>query len=235
MRFQFTGEEMNKMITYFVLCYFSIITAGCSSMGFGSKTTDGVKTQSVAEYKLDIPEWYKADSLVDEKNIIVTATDTSKDMQFAIDKAMMNARVELANRVSIQVNSVYRETLSEKGTSSMKDIDREVDRVSKIVTKQTLSLYKRDKLLILKDGDGYRAFVMLSIPIEEGRRLIQSNTRATREERLKEMERETGANQTGPTPISQLNVLEVDNEEYRKRRDAALQLPGAVYGRTTLQ
>ena len=35
-------------------------------------------------------------------------------------------------------------------------------------------------------------------------------------------------------PINQLNLVEVENEEYKKRRADALQKPGAVYGRTTI-
>jgi hypothetical protein len=36
-------------------------------------------------------------------------------------------------------------------------------------------------------------------------------------------------------PISELKLLEVDNEEYKKRRAEALQKPGAIVGNVTLR
>jgi hypothetical protein len=41
--------------------------------------------------------------------------------------------------------------------------------------------------------------------------------------------------ETRPVPISELKLLEVDNEEYKKRRAEALQKPGAVVGNMTLR
>ena len=35
-------------------------------------------------------------------------------------------------------------------------------------------------------------------------------------------------------PVDQLGLVEVENEEYKKRRAEALQKPGAVYGRVTV-
>lgn len=128
-----------------------------------------------------VPEWFIAEPQPDGKDIIVTATDTSRDMQFAIDKAMMNARVEMANRISIKVNSMIRESLLEDGAGKMKDVEREVDRVSKLVTNQTLSLYTRDKLVVLKEDDGFRAYVMLKMNVDQGRRLVDNARKSSRE------------------------------------------------------
>lgn len=217
-----------RMLTFILLCSLGIIETGCST--FKANTADGVKTMAIAEFKGEVPDWYGSDSMVTDKAIYATGTDTSKDMQFAIDKAMMNARIELANRINVNVESMVRESALEQGTADMKSVDREVDRVSKIVTKQSLSLYKREKLYLVKEKDGYRAFVMLSIPMEEGRRLIDNNTRKNaRERKFQELDNETR------TPVSSIDLMDVDNEEYKKRRDTALQQPGAVVGRITVR
>jgi len=94
----------------------------------------------------------------------------------------MNARVEMANRISIKVNSMVRESVLEDGAGKMKDVEREVDRVSKLVTNQTLSLYTRDKLLIVKEDEGFRAYVMLKISVDQSRRLVD-NARKNSNER----------------------------------------------------
>jgi hypothetical protein len=41
--------------------------------------------------------------------------------------------------------------------------------------------------------------------------------------------------QTRAVPINELNLMEVDNAEYKKRRAEALQKPGAVVGNITLR
>lgn len=42
------------------------------------------------------------------------------------------------------------------------------------------------------------------------------------------------AQPTAAVPVDQLGLVEVDNEEYKKKRAEALQKPGAVYGRMTV-
>lgn len=217
-----------RMLTILLLCAAGILETGCSA--FKTNTTDGVKTVAVAEFKGEVPDWYTNDSLTTDKMIYVSATDVSKHMQFAIDKAMMNARVELANRVNVVVESMIRETVNEQGTADMKSIDREVDRVSKIVTKQSLTMYKREKLFLTKEKDGYRAFVLLSLPLDESRRLVDNNSKSEqREKKFKELDKQSRSSD------STVELLDVDNEEYKKRRDAALQKPGAVVGQYTIR
>jgi len=38
-----------------------------------------------------------------------------------------------------------------------------------------------------------------------------------------------------PSAVTTVNLLPVDNEEYKARRDAALQKPGAVIGQVTIR
>lgn len=137
-----------------------------------------------------VPDWFASEPQKDGTDIIVTATDISKDMQFAIDKAMLNARVELANRISIKVESIVRESVVEDSGSKVKDVEREVDRVSKQVTNQVLSMYTREKLVVVKEGGGFRAFVMLKLSEDQGRKLfsgVRKNTK-DREAAFRELE-----------------------------------------------
>ena len=48
------------------------------------------------------------------------------------------------------------------------------------------------------------------------------------------MSREQKGVETAPARPTSLNLLPVDNEEYKARRDAALQKPGAVIGQVTI-
>ena len=172
------GTNMNKL--YIIMAIFMALT-GCASNS---------KMVKMPESKGTVPEWFAAEPEKVESEIVVTATDTSKDMQFAIDKAMMNARVELANRIGIKVESLMRESVKEDSGGKMKDVDREVDRVSKQVTNQALSMYTRDKLVVMKEDGGYRAFVMLKMSADQGRKLFDGLRRnpKDRDNQFKELD-----------------------------------------------
>jgi hypothetical protein len=166
---------MNK---YFVMTAIALAVVGCASNP--NKMTE-IKEAPKSATTTTIPEWFTVGPPADGKDIIVTATDTSRELQFAIDKATMNARVELANRINIKVQSMVRESVTEEGAGKMKDVEREVERVSKLVTNQSLSMYTRDKLLVVKEDDGFRAYVMLKLNIDQSRRLIDNTRKSSRD------------------------------------------------------
>jgi len=183
---------INIMKRYFVMTAIAVAISGCS---FNDKF---VKVQE-APIQLKVPEWFATEPPKDIKDIIVTATDSSRDMQFAIDKAMMNARVELANRINIKVNSMVTESVSEDGSSKMKDAEREVERISKTVTNQSLSMYTREKLLIVKEEDGYRAYVMLKLNVDQSRKLLDNERKGSkdRDEKLEELDKAVNQQKKG--------------------------------------
>jgi hypothetical protein len=153
------------MRNYFVILLV-ILSSACSS----------TKTDKMVQPKQSegVPEWFVTEPPKNDKEITVTATDTSREMQFAIDKAMMQARIELANRINVKVESLVKEVLVEDGAGKMKDVQREVERVSKQVTNQHLSSYTREKLVVVREEDGFRAYVMLKINVDQSRRLVDN-------------------------------------------------------------
>lgn len=212
---------------YIMTC---VVTSVALLSGCSTFKADPNKTVEIPANKLDnIPQWYLAKDPDDTKFIVVTATDVSKDMQFAIDKATLNAKIQLAARLKTDVDSVTRESTLEtagNGTS----VEREIDRVSKVRVKQALGMFKRENIVVYKEGDVYRAYVQFKIATEDAQRLTQPVAKGkTREDRFKELEDEQ------PTTKSiSAAPLNVDNEEYKQRREAALKKPGAVINQYTL-
>ena len=145
--------------------------------------------QKIPEFKNNIPEWYKTENVKSDDELIVAATAYSKDMNVAVDKATMNARIELANRLSVKVDSLVRETTIED-TGKKKNAETSYDRVTKLVTKQVLSMYNRDKLYLAKEGEGYRAFVLLKMPVDEARKIVAGAVRNSREDRFNDLDNE---------------------------------------------
>jgi hypothetical protein len=101
----------------------------------------------------------------------------------------MNARIELANRLSVKVDSLVRESTIED-TGKKKNSETSYDRVTKMVTKQVLSMYNRDKLYLAKEGEGYRAFVLLKMPVDEARKIVTGAVRNSREDRFNDLDNE---------------------------------------------
>jgi hypothetical protein len=139
----------------------------------------------------EVPAWFLEKEVDNSTELTVTATDVSKDMQFAIDKATLNAKVQLANKLGVKVDSISRESALESGYG-VKDVEREIDRVSKTRTDQKLGFYRRENLKVVRENGHYRAYVMLKLSLEEGRRLTYNSDakRKTREDRLRELDEE---------------------------------------------
>jgi hypothetical protein len=204
-----------------------VLLSGCSTF-----KADPNKTVEIPANKLDnIPQWYLAKDPDDTKFIVVTATDVSKDMQFAIDKATLNAKIQLAARLKTDVDSVTREsTLETAGSGSA--VEREIDRVSKVRVKQAIGMFKRENIAVFKEGDVYRAYVQFKIATEDAKRLTQPVGNKNREDKFKELEDEPKVSAVQP---STFQLLPVENEEYKRKRDEALQKPGAVVGQAVIR
>lgn len=215
---------------YIMTCVMAsmVVLSGCSTF-----KADPNKTVEIPANKLDnIPQWYLAKDPDDSKYIIVTATDVSKDMQFAIDKATLNAKVQLAARLKTDVDSVTRESTLENGGAGAA-VEREIDRVSKVRVKQAIGFFKRENIAVFKEGDTYRAYVQFKIATEDARRLTKpENSSKSRDEKFKELE--DGPKISAVEP-STFQLLPVENAEYKKRREEAMQKPGAVIGQAVIQ
>tara|TARA_R110002126_G_scaffold131127_1_gene274847 strand:+ start:380 stop:934 length:555 start_codon:yes stop_codon:yes gene_type:complete len=135
----------------------------------------------------EIPEWFVIPEDSNPKFISSVATDISKDMQFAIDKAMMTAKIQLAARLKTDVNSLFRSSSLESGYG-VKDVETETDRVSEVRVRQSIGFFKREKLEVFKENGGYRAYVKLKIKVDEARRLTDNRDKTSRNEKFKSLE-----------------------------------------------
>jgi hypothetical protein len=141
---------------------------------------------------IKIPAWFLKNEQSDDSRMVVTATDISKDMQFAIDKATLGATIQLAAKLETDVTSLVRESTLETGFGD-KAVDRQIDRVSKSTTTQKVAYYKRDYMKIVRDGEFYRCFVQLSLEVDEARKLTEEGTGRSREQMMDELEQLDGA------------------------------------------
>lgn len=179
----------NMIMTYAMLCATGMITTGCSTVGLTKSDTKELPKVETVQNVSNVPTWFFDKETDDPKSISVTATDISKDMQFAIDKATLNAKIQIASKLKSDVNSLSRETSVESGVG-VKEVEREIDRTSKVKVNQAIGFFKREQLAVVRDGDGYRAFVKIKISVEDARRLTVSKDTGTREDKFKELDKE---------------------------------------------
>ena len=172
-------------ISIFVL----LLLTGCGTVKKVNPFDDGMT--KVEKSKGEIPEWFLEPENGDKKFITAVATETSKDMQFAIDKAMMVAKVQLASKLRTDVESLTRSSSIESGFG-IKDVEEETDRVQQTRVRQAIGFFKRERLEVFKEKGGYRAYVMLKIKVDEARRLTDNKKdNGSREEKFKSLNQPT--------------------------------------------
>jgi hypothetical protein len=193
-----------------------------------------------------IPEWFVEVPRVD--GVIHSVGDgVSSSMSGALSNARANAYEGICQSAGGTVRSqtkVYRQDTESASTSmtttAIRNLCPDVD-----VTGATV-----EKRKIIQDGNRFRAFVLVGLPMGEKNVLARTKQtdkvseraagNAQREfkelDELTEKSKAVPQSQVAPVQVDgELKLMDVDNVEYRARRDAALQKPGAVVGQTTLR
>ena len=135
---------------------------GCGTTSLVEKKADWVQGSDKVDLAM-APEWFTMHLANDSSHIFATATEYSADYQFAIDRAMMAAKINLAAQINQRVESEMNSYIAESGTGGdIDDVERSVDRKSRAVVDTTLLVgYKRDKIEVRREGKGYRVYVRL--------------------------------------------------------------------------
>lgn len=123
------------------------------------------------------PSWF-IQPPVENNAIYAVATDYSSDLQFAVDKAMLNAKVGLASQISNKVSSKMKEFAQETGTSRDPQLIREIEKVStELVTEVNIPGYSISKREIMQQGTGFRAYVLLRYPLGDANKIVVEQTK----------------------------------------------------------
>lgn len=190
-----------------------------------------------------IPEWFIEVPRVD--GVIHSVGDgVSSSLAGALSNARANAYEGICQSAGGTVRSqtkVYRQDTEAASTSltttAIRNLCPDVDVTGASVEKRK----------IIQDGARFRAYVLVALPMGEKNVLARTKHADKISERaagsaakefkeLDELTEKARAQEAVPqSKVESINLLPVDNEEYRARRDAALQKPGAVIGQTTLR
>ena len=148
-----------------------LLLAGCSSPKPGSPQALAVEKEAT-EKKIDknlkaMPEWY-AKTPLDNNILFASATETSRNMQMSMEKASIKARAELALTVGGRVSTMMKAYAEEAGVSNDPDVNLIVSTVtSQEAINVNLSGVQRADAQINREGDSYRAYVLIRYPLGE--------------------------------------------------------------------
>ena len=103
-----------------------------------------------------VPTWYVEPQQDTDVSVYGTGTGSAIDLQFAIDKAMHQAKVNLGDKLSTIVSAEM------KGYTN--DTSSEMTKISKTGFRNVdVSKYRVAKQKVAKEGEMYRVYVMLKL------------------------------------------------------------------------
>lgn len=136
---------------------FLIAAALAIGCGGGQKTM-----QSATEG--DVPVWYTT-TPQDAHFVYGVNTATSQDLQLAYDKATTGARADIGRQVELKVSGLQKRFEEETGLAQDAQLLQQYTQATKTVVATTLSGSRVKEKKHIKDGDIYRAYVLVEYPI----------------------------------------------------------------------
>ena len=180
----------------------------CGSLKYGveleskSPFTSSPKTGDEVKY----PSWYT--EKYKDGALYAVASEYSKDMQFAVDKATLSAKRNLASNFSSHVSAMMKDYATEVGDDS--SVMREIDRTTKlIVNKVNLIGIQKTNFKIEHEKEGYRAWIQLRYSVDDTNKLLmaeikrnrQLETKLSASKSFRELEKETNPERVEVTRV----------------------------------
>ena len=175
------------------------------------------------------------------------------------EKAVLDSQMKLADTLNGALNAMVKQQKSDNAGSVV--TDKTSLTVKKIIANTVMTGYRIEDARVVSENRNYRTFILVRYPVGDANRLLkdrlqqQSQSNDSDEALQRELDREVQpqiksrpvshaepapapvpvAAAPSPSAVTTVNLLPVDNEEYKARRDAALQKPGAVIGQVTIR
>lgn len=123
-----------------------------------------------SKYKSDIsaPDWYLGPP-EDPNFLYGAASATSVDFQIALDKAKQDGRLNVAEQIESNIQGLIKKFDEEVGRTEDSELLQQYTRVSKNVVDQTLIGSRVKKSVVKKEGNMFRAFVLMEVPLGKAR------------------------------------------------------------------
>jgi len=151
----------NSLLKLIAVGSIALVT-GCSS----SQPAQQTSAQQAKQVDIgELPNWMSKPPASDLENKYAIGTGTSQDLQFAIEKAMLNARSGIADQLNADLKKDANTVLNEGG----KNTDAVLDKFDKL----RLDIYSKASLTgssvveqkILREGNLFRVYALVKYPV----------------------------------------------------------------------
>ena len=123
------------------------------------------------------PEWFLQTPQAPDY-LYASATQISKDMQVALDKATMAGREEISRQLETKLETLRKRFQEETGVGSESSLLQNFDQSGKEVASEALTgSYAKSKRTV-REGQVWRAYVLVEYPIGEANRSLMKKIRA---------------------------------------------------------
>lgn len=137
-------------------------TAACASAPSTNPNITPVTQQ--AQVLAQQPDWF-INLPQDPNHIYAAITETSRDMQMAIDKAKLRGRTELATQVEAKLEARQKLFSAETGVDTSSQIMKDFDDAQKQIVSQVINGSRVKNQNVIAESGIYRAFVLMEMPI----------------------------------------------------------------------
>ena len=163
---------------------------GCGTTSLVEKKAEWIQGSDKVDLSM-APEWFTMHLANDGSHIFATATEYSADYQFAVDKAMLAAKAQLASQVNNRINMDTETFIAEEGNGTdIDDVERKTQRVtSSKVDSTSIVGFKRDKIEVRREGRGYRVFVRLVYDYTDNNKILQNAQRLEKRKEKQELKK----------------------------------------------
>lgn len=224
------------------------LLAACSSTN-GVKIADGTRSiEQTKPTKVEVPEWYLQVPR-EEKAIYAVASETSTDMQFSIDRAVMSATRDIAFKLNNEVSQKFRDYTAETGSGETGNITRDTERMS-ISNSNFVNIVgvERVRTEVFRDGNRYRSYVLIRYGLDMSNQIhanyMANQRKADARERLDNYERELRdlkkpQSKVEPVIVNKENTAllgpQISDPEVRERVQRVYNDPNAIILKETIR
>lgn len=207
---------------------------------------------------IDIPAWYIKAPASTEDYVYITGTAVSSDLSMSRTKALLDAQVQLADKLNGMINALTKQT--RKDDSGTVGTDKTTQTVKKLIVDTALTGYHLEDSKVMAENRGYRTFVLVRYPLGDANRLLKDKLQRERQDRedeassQNELDRELDARRkkdvpapavdkqsaapiTGPVNSEgkSVKLMDIADPKIRAIRDQAAAKPGAIVEHVTVQ
>jgi hypothetical protein len=125
----------------------------------------------------DLPDWYVKPP-TNENFIFGAATAVSKDVQIAVNKAQTEGRLMVAQQLEVRYGGMNKRFAEEVGRDVNSQLLDQYTQVYKATVSQMLYGSRMRQQTIRAEAGGYRAFVLMELPLGEMAKKLMEQVRA---------------------------------------------------------